>query len=216
MPRLVAALLLALALPLPQALAQTKAKTPAEVERDVQEALARPVSPGSVALLLPYASRPDVVQRLIQAIDDPRPEVRAVAARVAFTTRHAALAPALASAWEKETDDAAAVELARALALIQGAASDARIANRLGRFDSRTTATWLATVSRTRPGDVWSLLAHIHFGGDAIGQALVDLVRRQPDAAAAAFAPLPQTPSMASAYRSFVEAVPRGQPLPPW
>lgn len=213
MPRLVAALLLAVALPL-QALAQTK--TPADAERDVQAALARPVSPGSVALLLPYAARPDVVQRLIQAIDDPRPEVRAVAARVAFTTRHAALAAALASAWEKETDDAAAVELARALALIQGAASDARIANRLGRFDSRTTAAWLATVIRTRPGDVWDLLAHIHLGGDAIGQALVDVVRAQPDAAAAAFAPLPRTPSMAPAYRSFVEAVPPGKPLPPW
>jgi len=213
MPRLVAALVLVMAVPLP-ALAQTNGS--ADAERDVQAALARPLSPGSVALLLRYASRPDVVQRLIQATGDPRPDVRAVAARVAFTTRHALLGPALASAWEKETSDAVAVELARALALIQGASADARIAHRLGQFDSRATSAWLATVSRTRPGDVWTHLAHLPPGGDAVGRTLVDLVAAQPEAAATAFAALPQTPGLVPSYRSFVEAVPPAKPLPPW
>src|SRR5687767_4285011 len=84
----------------------------------VAAAVARPISPGSVALLLPHSARPEVVHRLIQAIQDPRPEVRAVAARVAFTTRHASLAPALAAAWDKESNDAAGAEIARALTLI--------------------------------------------------------------------------------------------------
>jgi TonB family protein len=213
MPRFLAALVVGVLLP-SHALAQTR--TAADVERDVQVALARPVSPGSVALLLPHVARPEVVQRLIQAIQDPRPEVRAVAARIAFTTRHASLATALASAWDKETNDAAAAEIARALALIQGAPADARIAGRFSRFDSRTTSAWLMTVSRTRPADVWAQLAYLQPGGEAVGQALVDLVRAQPDAAATAFAALPKTPALAAVYRVFVGAVRPEKPLPSW
>ena len=175
MPRLVAALLLAVALPL-QALAQTK--TPADAERDVQAALARPVSPGSVALLLPHAALADVVQRLIQAIDDPRPEVRAVAARVWFHDSSRRAGRGLGLGLGEGDQRRGSLGTSQGARPDQGAASDARIANRLGRFDSRTTEAWLATVSRTRPGDVWGQLAHIHLGGDAVGQALVDLRAR--------------------------------------
>ena len=124
----------------------------------VAEALARPLTPGSVALLLPHAAQPDVVRRLIQALEDPRPEVRAVAARVAFTTRHASLAPALAAALDKETNDAVGAEIVRALALIRGLAADGRIVARLAQFDSRATDAWLSMVTRVRPADAWAHL----------------------------------------------------------
>jgi TonB family protein len=180
----------------------------------VAEALARPLSPGSVALLLPYAARPEVVQRLIQALEDSRPEVRAVAARVAFTTRHTSLGPSLAAALEKETNDAAGAEIARALALIQGAAADRRIVARLGQFDSRATNAWLSTVSRVRPADAWAHLDKLR--SERVGEILLDLVAAQPDAAATAFLALPRTPAIASAYLSFVQAIPAARPLPPW
>jgi len=69
---------------------------------DVQAALARPVSPAAVALLLPYTSQPLVVQRLSQALRDPSPDVRAVAARIAFITRHEGLAVPLRAALDVE------------------------------------------------------------------------------------------------------------------
>jgi len=89
-----------------------------ELPPEVQTALARPLSPGAVALLIPYSATPAMARRWIEALEDPRPDVRAVAARVAFTTRLAAAVPALAAALDKETNSAAAAEIVRALALI--------------------------------------------------------------------------------------------------
>jgi TonB family protein len=180
------------------------------------EAVARPISPGAVALLLPHSAAPAMPRRLFEALGDPRPEVRAVAARVAFTTRHAALTQALGDALDRETNPAAAAEIVRALALIQGAAADDRISRRLPEFDSRATAAWLAVMSRVRPSDVWPRLADVRSAGGDIGPALLRLVQADPTAAAAAFAPLPGAPHLLPAYQAVLSALRPTHPLPPW
>jgi TonB family protein len=180
------------------------------------EAVARSVSPGAVALLLPHVTTPAAVRRLIEALEDPRADVRAVAARVAFTTRHAALVPALGAALDKETNAAAAAEIVRALALIQGTSADDRIARRLAEFDSRATSAWLSIVIRSRPADVWAHLADVRTGGSDAGKALVSLVQAHPKAAESAFAGLPTVPRLAPAYLAYIGALRLTDPLPPW
>jgi TonB family protein len=180
------------------------------------EALSRPISPGAIALLLQHSSAPAMPRRLIEALGDPRPEVRAVAARVAFTTRHAALGQQLADALDRETNAAAAAEIVRALALIQGAAADDRISKRLPEFDSRATAAWLAVMSRVRPADVWARLADVRYGGGDVGRGLLRLVQADPASAGAAFAPLPGAPHLVPAYQALLAALRPTHPLPAW
>jgi TonB family protein len=180
------------------------------------EAVARPLSPGAVALLLHHSAAPAMPRRLMEALGDPRPEVRAVAARVAFTTRHAALAQALGDALDRETNAAAAAEIVRALALIQGAAADDRIARRLPEFDSRATSAWLAVMSRVRPASVWLRLADVRNGGGEVGPGLLSLVQADPAAAGAAFAPLPGAPHLLPAYQAMLGALRPTHPLPAW
>lgn len=156
------------------------------------EALARPISPGSVALLLPVINRPGVIERLTQALGDPRPDVRAVAARVAFTTRNALLAQTLDDALAREQSPVAGAEIVRALALIRGAAADAAIRVALERFDTRATATWVGILCRVRPEDLWRQLPELP-KGVVSGEMLVQAAHLEPDAAAQAFASLKDT-----------------------
>jgi hypothetical protein len=79
-----------------------------------EAALAQPLSPGAVALLAPYANHPTVIAR---ALIDGRPEVRAVAARLAFATGQRTLAETVVTALEAEQDPRVGAEIVRALAL---------------------------------------------------------------------------------------------------
>jgi TonB family protein len=179
------------------------------------EALARPISPGSVALLLPYGNQPAVVERLKQALAGARPEVRAVAARMAFTTRHQALAPALTAALEREQSPVAGAEIVRALTLIRGAAADAAIRAALPRFDSRAARAWTDTLVRVRPADLWPQLADLP-NATALGQPLFDHAVAQPEAASAAFANLRATPGLQPALVAILVQAQRALKLPPW
>src|SRR5690242_1691358 len=69
---------------------------------DLAALLARPVSPGSVALLAEHATQPAGQKRLIEAVKHDDPAVRAVAARVAFVTMSKGVASALITAVAKE------------------------------------------------------------------------------------------------------------------
>jgi len=75
---------------------------------DLEEALKKPLSPGSVGLLVEHARGEKAMERLVAALEDPRPEVRAAAARVAFAGGATPLHPNLETALQKETDLAAA------------------------------------------------------------------------------------------------------------
>jgi TonB family protein len=85
------------------------------------EQLAKPLSPGSVALLVEHASQPRVAARWSEALKDPRPAVRAAAARAINVTGTTALAPDLTAARATETDSGAAREEDAALAAFRGA-----------------------------------------------------------------------------------------------
>ncbi|HKE86989.1 MAG TPA: hypothetical protein VKB50_24700 [Vicinamibacterales bacterium] len=52
---------------------------------NIEQVLAKPVSPGTVAALANYPATPAVLSRLESALKDQRPGVRAAAARVIFT-----------------------------------------------------------------------------------------------------------------------------------
>src|SRR5687768_5572230 len=106
------ALAVALTAPLPAAGQASVAAT----TEPVADAVKRPLSPGAVVLLLPHTSSPQTVERLGEALRHTNPDVRAVAARVAFTTRHQKLVPALTAALASEADDTAAAEMVRAVA----------------------------------------------------------------------------------------------------
>lgn len=101
------------------------AAEPAPAAQDAAAALARPVSPGAIALLVAHANSPAAQTRLQEALKDTRPEVRAVAARVAFITKSMGLLPALRAALQQERDDVAAAELVRAVMTLGGTAAHA-------------------------------------------------------------------------------------------
>lgn len=108
---LVGSVLLATALPL----AQSTPPSPMTDGITLEELLARPLSPGVVALLLPHAANSDVQQRWRTAALDPSPTLRAAAARAIYAGGLKHLLPVVRQALDKESDQQAALEQARAL-----------------------------------------------------------------------------------------------------
>jgi TonB family protein len=185
--------------------------SPADTEREVREALARPMTPAAMVLLLPHASRPPVVERFALGLRDPNPDVRAVAARVAFTTRHQGLRPALIAALEIESQAVPAAEMMRALALIAGPAADDAVFAAIARLGGG--GAWVSVVSRTRPLDMLSRLAPLE---EQSGAALVLLATSVTHAVTAAFAPMPTTPALEPAYLAMVERTQYAAASLPW
>jgi TonB family protein len=91
---------------------------------DLERALARPISPGAVALLVEHAHEPRARQRLIEALADERAGVRAAAARVVDASGMAQLVPDVTAALAKESDADAAIEMLRAVANLGDATGD--------------------------------------------------------------------------------------------
>lgn len=93
---------------------------------DLDALLARPLSPGSLALLIPHVKDPRVEPRWRAGLADESPEVRAAAARLLLVNGVSSAARDLAKALATETDHAAAREAARALLVLgQGAVDEA-------------------------------------------------------------------------------------------
>jgi TonB family protein len=116
----------------------------AQAVATLDELLARPLSPGTVALLVEHASDNRVVARWSEALTDPRPAVRAAAARAADVAGRGSLVPELSAALAAETDPAAAAEQAEALAAIGGAARDDELL-----AAARRQPTFLPAVARS-------------------------------------------------------------------
>lgn len=83
---------------------------------ELEKALALPLSPGSVALLVGRADVPAVLERWSIALRNESPEVRAAAARVIFVSGATSLREELKQALAFENDREAALEELRALA----------------------------------------------------------------------------------------------------
>lgn len=194
------------------AAAHVDAQAPDDRVRLLQEALARPFTPAAIALLLPYTSESAVVERLTKALADANPEVRAVAARVAFTTRHERLLPALRSALDSESQTVPAAEMIRAIALIAGPGGDEAVFKAVGRLAAGADA-WVGVVARTRPADVLPRLAAI---GAHAGEPLERLSASQPDAVVAALAPLGAAPALEPAYLALIGRLEIANAPLPW
>lgn len=95
---------------------------PCAAAADLQELLGRPLSPGAVGLLVTHAPEPRVLSRWAEALKDPRPEVRAAAARAINVSGAVTLVPDVAAALAAETDGPAGAEQAAALAALGGPA----------------------------------------------------------------------------------------------
>jgi hypothetical protein len=75
---------------------------------DLEWALALPLSPGAVALLVENPSDPRALERLSEALAHSEPEVRASAARVAYVSNVTSLLPDAEAALTRETEPVAA------------------------------------------------------------------------------------------------------------
>ena len=73
-----------------------------------------------MGLLVEHAGKEKALERLTAALEDPRPNVRAAAARVAYVSVATAFLPTLEAALAKETNRAAASEMIRAVASYGG------------------------------------------------------------------------------------------------
>jgi TonB family protein len=136
------------------ALSSAVAEPPSELAR----LLARPLSPGSIALLAEHTTQPGVPERLEAALRDPAPEVRAVAARVAHVGFVKGLAGALRQVLSTENDAEAAREEIRALAAFGPPAEDSHLMKAAARFAGRLDSDLLETLARTRQAAVIDLL----------------------------------------------------------
>jgi TonB family protein len=93
----------------------------AQAAASLHDLLARPLSPGSVALLVEHASDARVVARWSEALKDPRPAVRATAARAINVTYALPLAESLTAAHAVEADPVARADESAALAALADA-----------------------------------------------------------------------------------------------
>lgn len=122
----------------------------ADSKTELQALLGLPLSPGSVALLAQHATDPAVHRRYAEALRDPRPETRAVAAR-AIHAIGAALRSEVEKAFLEESDPEAAREELRALVLLAPTPeTDPKIRAAAARFGGRLDPALLHSIARTR------------------------------------------------------------------
>ena len=133
MRRIVSAALIAMALVAPPAMAADS----------IEAILARPVSPGTLALLLQYVTDPRAATRWGEALRSADPNVRATAARLLYVSRVPVALPQLRQALSVESDRAVATEIARAVSALGGAADDDTVLGAAGRL----SAPWIAVTA---------------------------------------------------------------------
>jgi TonB family protein len=146
-------------------------------------ALAGPLTPGDVAVLVLDRGSPDVSRRLAEAIRHARGDVRAVAARVVTVTAGREHAPALSEALARESDVSAASEQIRALLTLGGSgalAEAAAAADRLGGPVAFALAEFLA---RSRGAEIVAQLRPLLRSTRdprALGELLAAVARDRP------------------------------------
>ena len=144
------------------ALAALPARAPAA---EWQKALAGPLSPGSVALLVEHRNEPGVRERWAAALKDDRPEVRAAAARVIHVSGSAWLLPDLLTALSREADTAAAIEEIRAIGSLGDASTDAALVAAATRLKAPIVDLVAETLGRMRGADAFVHLPALRSAG---------------------------------------------------
>ena len=134
--------------------------------------LAATQDPSGVAAAVARPLKPAAQARLIEALRDADPEVRAVAARIAFVTGLPALTAPLASALEQEQNALAGAEMVRAASVVAAPSLDDALLAIARRIGGTAPTAWLEVVSRVRPLDILPRLDKL---GNYAGEALVPL-----------------------------------------
>lgn len=98
--------------------------TSVRADDEVATILARPLSPGVLALLIPHAKDSRVRDHWCGALAHSDPQTRAAAARLLHVAGAASAIPELQQALAKESDEGAALEAARALITLAGVDAD--------------------------------------------------------------------------------------------
>jgi protein TonB len=132
---------------------------------DWKSALARPLSPGSVALLVEHKSEPAVREGWAAALKGERPEVRAAAARVIHTSGEALLVADLVTALAKEADITAAVEEVRAIGSLSNANTDGALLAAGRRLGPPVVDVAADVLGRMRGVDALAHLASLRSAG---------------------------------------------------
>ena len=180
------------------AVAALAARAPAA---EWQKALAGPVSPGSVALLVEHRNEPGVRERWAAALKDDRPAVRAAAARVIQVSGSTWLVPDLLTALSHEADTAAAIEEIRAIGSLGDASMDAALVAAATRLKTPIADAVAETLGRTRGADAFVHLSALRSAGlSPTGYAYLTrmAVRRGPgDTTRAAMAAVRESDAMA-------------------
>ena len=178
MRRIVVAVLVAMALVAPPAMAADS----------IEAVLARPVSPGTLALLLQYVTDPRAATRWGDALRSTDPNVRATAARLLYVSRVAAALPLLRQALSVETDRGAAIEIARAVSAFGDAADDDTVLGAAGRLSAPGIAVTFAEERRSSGLGATERMINLKLTKDNIQRIVSALVGRDATALNAAAA----------------------------
>jgi TonB family protein len=150
---------------------------PATDAPTLESLLRQPVSPGVVALTVPHVKDPRVPAMWAAALTDERPPVRATAARVIGVAGAVGLRPALKDAFQKETDDAAALEQAAALAVVSPPAEDDELLAAARPAFAKDVALALARIRGPAVRPHLGRISTLGLGADAARQFFVQATR---------------------------------------
>jgi hypothetical protein len=164
----------------PPTAATAKAPASSDAAPELAAMLAMPVSRASIAMLVAYPIQPAALQRLSDALQDPQPDVRAVAARVAFASRSATLVGVLARALRSEQDPVAVREELRALALIGNSTTDAIALEVAAGRGLQARLEFLIAFARSRPADFGAHLAALFTPEDQAVRIMAPLAATLP------------------------------------
>lgn len=144
--------------------AQAPAQAPAPAVTstgDLEALLAAPVSPGTLALMLPFAARPEVVARWREALTAADASSRATAARMVHVSAARWLVPALLQAIAREDDENALIEQLLATVVLGDAGPTALAARHAIARGGRAAALFGAAVLAARPDQFRALLPEL-------------------------------------------------------
>jgi TonB family protein len=102
--------------------------------KELAELLARPVSPGTLVMLMPHVKDQRVPDHWRRALWNADPRVRRIAARLLYAARATQVASSFKQVLETETDQEAALELARGLLSLDAGDANAAILAAAGRL----------------------------------------------------------------------------------
>jgi TonB family protein len=145
----------------------------AHAQPTLPQLLARPVSPGAIAALVAHAGDASAQARLVAALQDPRADVRAMAAHVTFVAKATLAISSMPKALAGETDDHASAEMMRVVATFDGATQFDSLVAAAKTRGAETRAALLESMARRHPSLLVRLASDEAFDDAGFVPALV-------------------------------------------